>query len=442
MSKNKNSNSLIPFVIVALLIAVVIFIVIITLFPPEGRTEGFKESMIVKASKYNTENAIYMDDVYVIQGNDVVVTEGKILLKTNTNKLRPGMIIIGEEAPGFMRQIDRVYNGNNETIFMTTKVEIERVFSELKVDMDIDPSKMVYERINEKDGSVTYDVPKEEKEGFVFERDVEYPINLANFDSDDIDLITGTIVQGIADQGNTDLVSGAILRVKGAVRISPRFRFKADIGFGSIRDLMVNLTTSMFLNLTPSLSVGAPLQRTMSKRIWPRSNLIRPRIMVPLMVGVWIAVNPSVNATLTANIGAALVFSPNVTIKTKKPSSVSYNFRSKLGQNPVGVKFTNGGWDVNIKGGNVTTPNGVVSASLAAGIEAGLDLLLWGFTGPTLRVNPSYKYEVTYTDTDITGFGSEGGGWATEKGPALTVKAGGRFRGYAIDTELYKKWWK
>ncbi len=440
---SKSTYRTVQVTIVALILITVIAFVI-TSFLRSG--ENFKDSMAVKASIYNTDNSKYADNVYIIRGNDVVVTEGKILLKGRTKKLKKGLIIVGEEAPGFMRRIDNVYTGRTETIFTTTKVEIEEVFNHLDIEIEVDSSEMTFENIDERDGSIVYDAPadgKNRKEGFTFNRDSDYDLNLDAFDSGEIDLI--------ADRrplvGQTDLESGVKFQVKGSVRVKPTIKFKVVINWGVLKSMAVDTSLVCSLSVEPRLQATSGFRKTITKRIWPTSRYLRPRLHVPLMVGVWITVNPTLGLKLDARLLQSLILAPKFSISTKKPSSFVYRLKSPSntrltgGRSRVEAKMVNGGWDTSFKAGDIFTPDGLSEASIEAGVDVGLDLLLWGFVGPYIRINPHYRYEVKFADSDITSLGTQGGGFTSKKGPGLIINGGGRLRGYDVSAELYKKFW-
>jgi len=427
-SKSMDSNLL--FWVGGLLFFVIALTAIIVFRP--DRTEGFDNNMIVKASKLNTKDVVYMDDVYIIKGSskDVVVTESKVLLKGTVKKLQPGMIILGEEAPGFMREITRVSKGKNETIYTTVKVEIERVFSKLDVDMTIDSSKMVFETVN-KDGTISFDIP-DNKEGFNFSRNTDYTVNIDDLDTGDINLLSRNIVPGVFDEGNTDLKGGAKLRVRGDVMIKPSVNFQASMNWGNIDKMLVGVQFTAELNIKPTFTSTLGFNKNYKKRVWPSSNFFRPRLHIPLFVGVWISINPIVNVTLNALLNGGFEINPTVTIRTKEPTKITYTITDTNEDGDVGVNFKNGGWERIVTVGNIRTPDGSVTASIDVGMEAGLDFLLWGFVGPYTRINPYYKISSTYTEL---------GSGTVRKGPGLKIKAGGRFRSRNIDRVVYNEWW-
>ncbi len=90
------------------------------------------------------EKVVYKDNVHLISGSptrDYKVNKDSIILYDKSDRFKPTDVILGEEAPGFMREITNIsYDSRSNTTLLSTKnVDISKVVSELEIGRDESP---------------------------------------------------------------------------------------------------------------------------------------------------------------------------------------------------------------------------------------------------------------------------------------------------------------
>ena len=391
-------------------------------------SESFDNSMIVSAKTYDTTQVKYKDRVYMVKDSDFTVNDDSIRLHGVVKKLKVDDIIIGEEAPGFMRKITKVIRGKNDTLLMTVNVDIDKVLSEGSFDQVFSFKDFV---ITGKDSSK-----------FNLEDD-----GIKISEKFDIDATLETTFEKVVTSNFSRV--GLNVSLTGTVTFTPTIIVKGSTSLRGVNSFNLETSGNISFSIEVPIKVTKKLEYSNLKRIWPDvkswTGGLQYKWSIPICPGVWITIKPSIDGnvdfSLTANL---LTVNTNAMLYSTQPFFVKFSYmsereQSRLNQRLVDpFKYGTGTWktDYNIA---VVDIDPRLTCDVNTGLSFNLDFLLWGNIGPYISLKPQYKINV---ESDLSNaLISQLPRYNMTYGPALDIHVGGRFFTYSYNRTLYENWW-
>ncbi len=381
-------------------------------------TEQFDNNMIVDARNYNTEEIKYKDRVYVVKGSDFIVNDKSVRLNGVVKKLRVDDIVIGEEAPGFMRKITKITIGKTDTLLMTIKVDIDKVLSEAKFDQVFNFQDFVITGEDSPKFQITNDGIKITEK---FDVDINYQNTFGktvttNFSDEDIGLDIG-------------LVS--------TIMFTPYIGIKGDVSiFSGVDNFSLEVGGNVSFEIQVPISIQKQLNTSMIKRIWPIG--VKELIYqwnIPICVGIWITIKPSIDGVLDTAVSAELTMSNYGSLRTVQPFFIKFSYNDDINiDSSASLSSSIGDWKFyrNTDLSNIRTR---ISCDVKASIYFDLSFLLWGFIGPYISFRPYYKFNSNINKVVRSLI------YNLKYGPGIDITVGGKFFIFNYDKTLYDNWW-
>jgi len=384
--------------------------------------------MIVSAKSYDTSQVKYKDRVYMVKGNDFTVSDDSIRLNGVVKKLRVDDIIIGEEAPGFMRKITKVTRGKNDTLLTTINVDIDKVLLEGNFD----------QVFTFKDFVIT----GEDSSAFILEDD-----GIKVSEKFVIDTNFETTFETVAE-GTFSRV-GLTTTLTCAVAFTPTIIIKGSTGLRGVNSFDLETRGNISFSIEAPIKVTKKIKYSNLKRIWPNVKAwtggLQYKWSIPISPGVWVTVKPSIDGNLDFSSTASLLtIKTDAKLYSSQPFFVKFSYMSEREQVRLNqrlndsLQYSSGSWetDYNII---ISEIDPRISGSIETGLSFNLDFLLWGTIGPYISLKPQYKVKV---DPDVSNsLILHTPRYNMTYGPALDIHVGGRFFSYSYNKIIYKKWW-
>ena len=388
-------------------------------------SEGFDNSMLVDARRYNKTDVTYKDRVYVVRGSDFTVNDDSIRLHGTVKSLKVDDIVIGEEAPGFMRRITKVIRDKKDTLLTTVKVDIDKVISEANLD----------KVFTFKDFVITgEDSPK-----FKVSDD-----GIKMVEKYDVDRNYQNTFEKVARTSFSNQTIGLNATITGTITFTPTITAKGSIGIRGVNSFNLETRGNASFDLEVPISIYKNVDENMFKRIWPTGKKeLLYQWNIPIYTGVWITIKPSIDGNLDLKLSANLAVQNYASLRSTRPFFFRFSYlsdreQSRLNQRVEPFKSGTGKWqtDHSIV---VSDYAHTLKCDVKAGLYFDLNFLLWGFTGPYVSLRPYYKIirDTDFSDLEISQLPT----YSMSNGPGLDVYVGGRFFSYNFDRLIYDNWW-
>lgn len=402
--------------ILILILVVIIFVTVTTAIIIRNKSNDSQlpnkkiESFIVKPFDKNVE---YNENVYMITGNEFIIDDEKIMLNDLNHSLKEGDILIGKEAPGFLRLIKSV----NLNVLFTEKLEIYDVINNGKraslYSLNTDVYSMnqeynMFSPINSKETSIE-----------ILKKKIQKSYNIP---------FTKTISLTNSSYGTT-----GDLELYGNLNIVPILDLVLDISLKKINTAKIELTININGKIGEKLKADFKIPKNIKTNF--EQSFTVTKWTVPVFEGVWIIITPSFIVGCDLEMEANVEIDNYLTIDTLVPYKMGFNY---INGNAVS-SYTKAEF---VK--KITTVRNTVSGHVIINPYIGIltDFMLYGVTGPFFSVNLRYKYAyyVTYelcyvTLNNICKF------LRKQSSLSFDSRIGGKFLKKILDYPMYTKEW-
>ena len=385
-------------------------------------SESFDNSMIVSAKTYDTAQVKYKDRVYMVKGRDFTVNDDSIRLNGVVKKLRIDDIIIGEEAPGFMRKITKVIRGKKDTLLMTLKVDIDKVLADANFD----------QTFTFKDFVIT----GEDSSKFQLSDDGIKMIEKFNVDILNEQIEGNTFSQTVTT-GFSNTKLGLSVSLIGTVTITPYVYVKGSIGLISgVNSFSLETGGNVSFELQVPVSIQKQINTSVFRRLWPIGiKELAYQWNIPVCVGVWITIKPTIDGVATTTLSAALTINNYVSLRTVQPFFIKFSYVSEeVNNNNTNLITSIGDWELH-RDIDFTSLSTRLSCDIKTSLYFDLNFLLWGITGPYISFRPYYKLTSSVNKLVKSPI------YNLEYGPGIDILIGGKFFIFTYDKLIYDNWW-
>lgn len=423
LSKDNKNNKVYTILYSVLLIAILVVLIMYVFnkfYKCGTASENFDNNMIVSAKNYDTKDVKYKDRVYIVKGTDFIVNDDSISLNGVVKTLKVDDIVIGEEAPGFMRKITKVTTGKTDTLLKTVKVDIDKVLSEAVLDKIYNFQDFVITGEDSPKFQITNDGIKM-TEKFDIERNYEN-----NFEK-----------SVSTEFSNEDI--GLDISLTGVVKFTPTITVRGSVGIRGINSFNLETRGMVSFDLEVPISIYDKVDYEVLKTLWPigKKSLVY-QWNIPIATGIWVNIKPSIDGKLEASFSTAFEVENYATLRSTQPFSVQFSYLSdrELQRNRSitfkPFKYNSGQWEAYYNS-ELVQFDYTTKCELKTSLHFDLNFLLWGFVGPSISLRPNYKITSDYKLIARK--------HTMEYGPGLDITIGGRFFSYTIDKSIYDNWW-
>ena len=424
-------NYITPMTVTLFIVAVILIFEAVTILPKYLKPESFDKNMIIKASNFNTNNVKYKNNVYIIMGNNYNVLDNKIILNGITRSLRNNMIILGEKAPGFMRQILNISYESNKTIFNTKKVDIDKVLEEANFEKTF-----TYEEISSNNSN-------EVKEKFSYEN--TFPTSFRKNVEKTFYFNRNQEVEG----GDTTKYSGTT-GINGTIDFKPSIYIKLNMKGSTVFKFILKLNADFESIINTFFLSRHSISRTFSKKLFP-SNRLQERSStwyISIYTGIWISLKPSVTGEIDLSSEGRVDIQNIIETGTKKPYSIGVEYTKTInpgifGRNTSNIDYLsqNAEWYRRIR--NVSNPTADINVEILGKLVFNIDCLLWGFVGPYFNVSPYSKFQTEVSlesclpplVDDLCPV------FLSNAGLGISLNIGGRLFDNELNRQIYNNYW-
>ena len=406
-----NKNYLIFFIVVFLIIVISIAAVIARNKLNEKVEDSKKiQSFIVKPFDKNVD---YKENVYMITGNEFNIDDEKIILNDLNHSLKEGDIIIGKEAPGFLRLIKTL----NDNVLFTEKLELYDVINNGKIAALYSLQEDVYS-MNQEYNMFSL-INSRETSIEIFNKKLQKAYDIP---------FTKTI-----SLSNTSYGTAGNLELYGNLNIVPILDLVFDISLNKINTAKIELT----ININGKIGEKLKLDFKIPKNIKTNFEQIfkMTKWTVPIFEGIWIVITPSFVIGGNIEIDANANINNYLTINT----SVPYKMGFKYEKGNIVPSYTKAEFVKNINYvSNTVSGNAIITPYI--GILS--DFMITGLVGPSLSVILRYKYScyVSYEQCYVT-LNNICRYLRQRNSLFFDSRIGGKFLNKILDYPMYSKEW-
>jgi len=375
--------------------------------------------MIVSAKTYDTAQVKYKDRVYMVRGRDFTVSDDSIRLHGVVKKLRVDDIIIGEEAPGFMRKITKIVKGKNDTLLTTLKVDIDKVLADANFD----------QTFTFKDFVIT----GEDSSKFILEDDGIKIVEKFNINEE----LGGNTFSQTVTTGFSNTKLGLNVNLIGTVTLTPYVYVKGNIGlFSGVNSFSLETGGNVSFELQVPISIQKQVNTSVFRRLWPVGiKELEYQWNIPICVGVWITIKPTIDGVATASLSASLTINNYVSLRTVQPFFIKFSYvKEEVNDVNRGLTSSIGNWEL-YRDVDITNLATRLSCDVKVGLYFDLNFLLWGIIGPYVSFRPYYKLTSSINKLVKSQL------YNLEYGPGIDIIIGGKFFIFSYDKLIYDNWW-
>lgn len=395
----------------SLMISLVILLTVFIIKPRFLYRKPIKEPFVYKLTKgttYDGPNVKYKDNVYILHGNNFNVTEESIVLEeVDKNSFKEGMVLLGEEAPGFIRKINDILYEKDKTILVTSKLEIDdalmfldftKIFSLSQISQDNSDVKENFQNRNEHSTSFNHTVYLDDEQ-----------------------------TQEISVNGNLSII--------------PLFDVDCYIRFGRLQRFSVVNNIKAIVDIKEKLVCTKAISKTFEKVIFPASAFQRlsSTWRIPITFGIWITINPECKTELALSLDVVdLIVENELRIETKKPFVMGIKYTRLEGVRTIyePARWTKSLTRIN----NSINVSNKPTVTLDCYIKFTLNALLWGTIGPSFIISPYARWIGQFTNCpnllrlqDCT--------LEQQIGPGINLTIKGQVFNFEVERELLDRYW-
>lgn len=390
----------------------------------------------------NTNGLVYKKNVFVLLGDDYDIDGTLITLDTIVKTLKPGQILIGKEAPGFMREILAVAYSGSKTILTTKNVNLQDVIEQGKLRKKFRQRDMV--RLSK--------LPARRKRQFKLLRGMkrrgreEYE---EEYEEDYSNSVTGETEWELPYENTYELGYESQLILNGKVLAEPSVTVDITIGFTGIQKCEFVMDTDIKAELTANVKgSGTIYKQTFEKQVYPKpgSEAISG-LIIPVFEGVWITISPEINGVLGIELTGSFDVAVTASVYTETPFRAGFTYTKG---SPI-TKFAEAGtWDYSLSDPVMTKKKNHLTLSMKPSLDIRLNALFWGYIGPYVGVNVGLDYTVSIAagtcpnESEYVSFWSSPKLCTTttqDKKINVAARLGGAFFEEELEYPIYSKSW-
>jgi hypothetical protein len=276
---------------------VIVFLLLWILFKSMENDYVVEEdfTIIVKPQDQDCE---YKDNVYLVKGNNYSIDDTTITLKGLKPKLVVGDILIGDEAPGFLRRIISIEIKGNSRVFTTENIDILDVIKSggMSSLYSMVPSDATTESMNNQYKSNKPILFKASHTSKALRSMQEYNfiISKKKGTSYNLPFTTGTLDMS---KLSSKLRGSAV--IDGNLSIIPSVIVTIDIGFTGINEFTTVLNIDINGSIHEKLKI-ANASNTVDTNWSKKLSLSKGEISI--CTGVWITVTPDISLAFSSHI--------------------------------------------------------------------------------------------------------------------------------------------
>jgi hypothetical protein len=408
------------------------------------KPETFDKNMIINAKNFNTDSVKYNNNVYIILGNDYQVFNDKIILNGISQSLIPNMIILGEKAPGFMREIKSISYAKNKTIILTEKVDINKVLEKANFEKTFSYQDIIKQSKNIKE-NFTYENTIPRSFSKHLEKITYFNRNSSEIPEPDPSPNPNVTINQTVYAGTTGITAD--------IDFLPSIYVKLIMNNTTVHTFVLRVDGNFKSILSSYLLTQFRISRNFSSKLFP-TNVAEERLStwyISLYPGIWIEIKPSIDGNIILDCpNGNIDIQHNIEIGTKRPYSVGVYYQRQntysLGSSTQGrIQYisTNAEWYKNTLYSNI---NATTNLQVIGKIILNIDFLLWGFTGPYINVAPYIKLDTELSldncnessndyDIDLCSVLNAKGG------AGVFINIGGKLFNNRLNRTIYNNYW-
>lgn len=415
------------FVVAVLFLAILITVVVIKV---KTGSENFTSSSITSAK--NKNGLVYKKNVFVLNGNDYDVDDSSITLDSKEDSLKKGQILIGKEAPGFMRKITGVSHNNGKTVLMTENVGIQDVIQHGKLKKRFRMHEMTrLSKLSTRRRKQALRKGRRVKEDYSTQA-------------------TGKTEWDLPYANTFDLGHGSSLALDGKVTAEPSVSIDLSIGWTGVESLKFTVETDITAEMTATASgAGTVYSQTFEKQLYPvEGSEAVSGLIIPVFEGVWVTITPEIDSKLAVKLSGSFNISATANIHTATPFTAGFSYTKG---SPIEKFSTVGTWSASLSDPVISSKKNYLKLSMKPSLDIQLNAMFWGYIGPYIGVDVGLEYDYKVSASTCPDQPKFISFWSNPKLCTstkmtkklnLTAHLGGSFFDENLDYPVYTKTWK